>query len=272
MDFTLNRYNELLCSLLKQGYMFITYAEYIRQPNRHKFIILRHDVDDRKENALSFARLQHQYEVKGSYYFRTIPQSFDLTITQQIADLGHEIGYHYETMDWAKGNIDLAYELFSADLNELRKHFLIETICMHGSPTSKWDNRAIWQRYNYASLGIIGEPYFDTDFSSVFYMTDTGRKWDGDKVSVRDKVERSDKAFKHLFFRSTNDIIYCARAGELPNKIMMTFHPQRWTNHYVRWVQELVVQSAKNVVKGYIVSRSDKSKADNSIGWPMSGF
>ncbi len=45
--------------------------------------------------------------------------------------------------------------------------------------------------------GIIGEPYFDVDFSRVFYLTDTGRRWDGDAVSVRDKVksEVTQKAF-----------------------------------------------------------------------------
>ena len=37
--------------------------------------------------------------------------------------------------------------------------------------------------------GIIAEPYFDLDFDEVFYLTDTGRRWDGDDVSVRDKVE-----------------------------------------------------------------------------------
>ena len=29
---------------------------------------------------------------------------------------------------------------------------------------------------------------FDVDFSQLFYLTDTGRCWDGYKVSVRDKI------------------------------------------------------------------------------------
>ena len=60
---------------------------------------------------------------------------------------------------------------------------------MHGSPLSKWDNRYLWKKYNYRDFGIIAEPYFDVDFSEVLYLTDTGRRWDGDEVSVRDKVE-----------------------------------------------------------------------------------
>ena len=60
----------------------------------------------------------------------------------------------------------------------------VKTICMHGSPLSKWDNRDLWKRYNYRDYGIIAEPYFDVDFDEVFYITDTGRRWDGDKVSI----------------------------------------------------------------------------------------
>ena len=43
----------------------------------------------------------------------------------------------------------------------------------------------------------------DIDFDQVFYITDTGRKWDGNKVSVRDKVTSKIK----LSFHSTDDII-----------------------------------------------------------------
>jgi len=47
---------------------------------------------------------------------------------------------------------------------------------MHGSPLSKYDNRKIWEKYDYRDYGIIAEPYFDIDFNEVFYMTDKGRK------------------------------------------------------------------------------------------------
>lgn len=53
-----------------------------------------------------------------------------------------------------------------------------------------------------------------------------------------------DKSFKNTF-----DIINAAEKGELPNQIMFTFHPQRWTNKPFPWVKELVLQNVKNVVK-----------------------
>ena len=58
---------------------------------------------------------------------------------------------------------------------------------------------------------------------------------------------------KKYSFHSTKDIINACKSGKLPDQIMMNFHPQRWTDHPVKWAQELVWQNAKNVVKGGIV-------------------
>jgi len=61
-------------------------------------VILRHDVDRLPENALVFARIEKQVGIKVSYYFRIVEESFDEDIIRQIADMGHEIGYHYENL------------------------------------------------------------------------------------------------------------------------------------------------------------------------------
>jgi hypothetical protein len=55
--------------------------------------------------------------------------------------------------------------------------------------------------------------------------------------------------FQNLRFWHTKDIIRAAEAGKLPDKIMMTFHPQRWTDKPLPWVRELVWQNVKNIAK-----------------------
>ena len=138
---------------------------------------------------------------------------------------------------------------------------------MHGSPKSRYDSKDIWenrqgagQEYDYRQLGIIGEPYFDIDFDEVFYLTDTGRRWDGWKVSLRDKVPQQEIWEKEgLVFHSTKDIIKAAENNQLPNKIMITTHPQRWTDRPLPWVKELVWQRVKNVGKYFLV----KMRAEN---------
>jgi len=84
--------------------------------------------------------------------------------------------------------LNQAYELAKKHLAQLREVADVKTICMHGSPLSKYDNRDLWNHYDYRDFGIIAEPYFDLDFSKVLYLTDTGRRWDGEEVSIRDKA------------------------------------------------------------------------------------
>jgi len=254
MDFTINTYTSLLKTLQSQGYTFQSFAEFLQNP-AERSIILRNDVDRLPENALRFAKIQAGMGITASYFFRIAAESYHSGIIKKIVELGHEIGYHYEDLHLCKGDIDKAFESFSNNLAQLRQYYPVKTICMHGSPRSKWDSMDIWEKYDYRSLGIIGEPYFDIDFDEVFYLTDTGRRWDGWKVSVRDKVPQQEKRVRQgLVFHSTNDIIKAAQAGFLPNQIMITTHPQRWTDKPVAWVKEWVLQNLKNIVKRILVA------------------
>ncbi|MDB2495385.1 hypothetical protein N9X07_04285, partial [Flavobacteriaceae bacterium] len=185
MDFTIKKYTELLTVLIEKGFSFQTFAEYLKNP-KNKVIILRHDVDLLPQNSLEFAKIQTEMGVKGVYYFRAVPESWDDDIIKAISNLGHEVGYHYENMDSCNGNQAKAWDDFTFNLNKLRELVDVKTICMHGSPLSKYDNKDLWSKYNYRKLGIIGEPYYDVNFDEVFYLTDTGRRWDGWKVSIRD--------------------------------------------------------------------------------------
>lgn len=247
-DFTIDIYRELLQALKDREYTFQTFTQYLQNP-AERVIMLRHDVDDRKLNSLEFARLQHSMGIVGTYYFRMVPESFDEMVIKEIEELGHEIGYHYEDMDFAKGNPEKAIEFFDEHLGRLREVAQVSTICMHGSPRSKYDNKDVWNHYDYRSYQIIGEPYFDIDFEKVFYLTDTGRRWDGHKVSVRDKVNQH---FNHSF-NTTQEIILAIESGNLPDKVMMNFHPQRWMNDYKLWFKEKYIQKIKNMIKYILI-------------------
>ncbi len=333
MDFTITQYTQLLKSLQDAGFFFQTFEEYITQetisitesqsrhhsitpplnhaPTHPRKIILRHDVDLLPHHSLRFAQIQHSMGIKGSYYFRAVPESWDEDVIKEIAALGHEVGYHYENMDAVhfpqsanlspqfsqrslrlskrqsppkeysapEKHIDFAYENFLENLEKLRQLTEVKTICMHGSPRSKYDNKAIWEKYDYKKLGIIGEPYYDMNFDNVFYLTDTGRRWDGWKTSVRDKVPQQEEWVKQgLVFHSTKDIIQAIENGrssrcdalslskcaevleasgvEMPDQIMMTFHPQRWNDKTFPWLKELLIQNLKNQIKKLLIKQN----------------
>lgn len=270
IDFTSISYRKLLISLSQLDVKYLTIASFTNSSIKKNIILLRHDVDRLPFNSLKFAQVEHSIGIKGTYYFRVVPESYNLKIMKNITELGHEIGYHYEDVDLVSREcrvkneklyrkdkekynevlIDLAFESFCKNLEIFRRNFDIKTICMHGSPRSKFDNKIIWGKYIYKDLGLICEPYYDIDFNDFAYFTDTGRRWNGHKYSIRDKVDS-----KYNFdFKTTLDIIN--NIDKLPNKIMFTIHPERWNDKPFLWIKELIFQNTKNVIKrGLLVVR-----------------
>lgn len=255
-DFTLYSYARLLGALQHADYTFCTFADYIRQTPNGRFVILRHDVDKRAVNSLRTAQLEYRMGIRASYYFRVVPASNQPVVIRSIAALGHEIGYHYEDMALAAGDVAQAEAHFRKWLDYFRTFYPVETICMHGAPTQRWDSRELWEHVDYKTYGLVGEPYFDVDFSDVFYLTDTGRRWDGYRVSVRDKipVHQDEWVRRGWVYPRTEDIIAAAEAGSLPPHIMITTHPQRWTDSRMAWLREWAEQNVKNVIKRLLVS------------------
>lgn len=258
MDFTLKKYTELLQSLKKADYAFVTFEDYCRGSGNGNFVILRHDVDLKAENSLATARIESSLDIRASYYFRVVKQSNKPEIIKEIVSLGHEIGYHYEDMTICGGDTEKAIGHFKSQLEHFRQFYPVKTICMHGSPRSKYDGKDLWKHYNYHDLGIIGEPYFDVDFLKIFYLTDTGRQWDGFNVSVRDKIPvyQDEWIRQGLVYHSTEEIIIALKNNKLPRQIMITTHPQRWTDNLLQWSKELVSQKLKNIVKRILVSNN----------------
>ena len=94
-----------------------------------------------------------------------IPSVYDAETIRKTAEMGHEIGYHYETMAQTNGDINCAIELFGEELQRLRGVAEVKTASMHGSPLKPWDNRDIWQQAQPADFGLLGEAYLNLDYS-----------------------------------------------------------------------------------------------------------
>ena len=129
-DFTLRFYSVLIDALVVSGYKFQTFREFMLEP-LDRVVILRHDVDNKPGNSLRFAQIEHEKGLKASYFFRVVPESLHVDRLMAIKALGHEIGYHYEDMDPAKGDPEKAIKSFGENLRKLRKLAPIDTICMH---------------------------------------------------------------------------------------------------------------------------------------------
>jgi predicted nucleotidyltransferase len=53
--------------------------------------------------------------------------------------------------------------------------------------------------------------------------------------------------------KNTQDLIEKIQNNELPDKIMLNVHPQRWFDYGFHWYKELVGQNFKNVFKKLLI-------------------
>lgn len=252
-DFTTIAYARLLESSQKGGYQIISYREFIAGNHNHeKMLVMRHDVDNRPENALAIAGIEREMQARSSYYFRYAPRTFEPVIISAIAGMGHEIGYHYENLSRCRGDAVKAYTDFTSSLEKFRKIVPVSTICPHGDPMSGHDNSKLWEQFEYKQCGIVADVKCDTDFGDILYLTDTGRSWNS-KFNRRDKVNSPLKCAA----RTTGELIDLFNHRSLPPKIIINMHPQRWTDSNRRWYSDKIAQSVKNAIKYFFFMKSE---------------
>lgn len=248
LDFTLSKYNELCEAISNSEYVPLTIENYLSESNIKKIILIRHDVDTISENAFKMAQIEKQQCLVSTYYFRSNALS-QPALLRKIAELGHEVGYHYEALDKAKGDYEKALEIFKKDLSEMRKIVEVKTICMHGNCLTHYDNKDLWKIYNFNKFDIIGEAYLSINFNKIVYFSDTGRRWDGIKYRVKDAVDVTNSYSTNL--RHTDDIIRLIKRAEIC-QIYILVHPARWNDLLGAWLKELISQNAKNIGKRWL--------------------
>ena len=257
-DFSITKYQKLCLALLRYGYATSTVASYLETPEQEKNImVIRHDVDRKPRHALLMAQVEHKFGIKSTYYFRFNRKVFRPGIIREIAELEHEIGYHYETLDKAMGDHKAAVDIFKQELDEFKKVADIKTICMHGNPLTNWDNRDLWSRYDFHDFGLIGEAYLS--FKDMTYLSDTGRTW-GNKYKIKDKIYPADCDAIHNngrknTYKSTDDIIKLIETKQLSYGYLLV-HPERWSNSLNSWVISLATDTGVNLVKRLIQFRN----------------
>jgi len=236
-DFSLDTYQDLIEEIKRSGFAIFTLKEYFRKNGgASQFVILRHDVDRRPHHALKMALLESSCKIKSTYYFRVSKGNFNRDIVGRIAGLGHEIGYHYEVVDKAHGDMRLAGHIFERDLRALRKVTEICTVCMHGNPLSHWDNGDFWKHFSLSQFDLLGEAYSSVRDRDIYYTTDTGRGWNRMEYNLKD-------AFPHASISllpsvsTTWQVIDLIRTKRF-QKIYVQTHPNRWSWWWLQWYRQ----------------------------------
>jgi len=260
VDFSLHMYDRLCAALVAAGYTSVPMAAAMQQAASlpPKTVLLRHDVDSRPRHAAKLGAIETKHGLTASYHFRSIASLFDPHAMQAVAEQGHEVGYHYETLAQTNGDIDQAITLFAEELKKLRHHAPIHVASMHGSPLSRHDNRTIWQTTTPAAFDLIGEAYRDLDYRQWVYLNDTGRTWHPTRYNLRDHTTTPSPYTPN----TTLDLIELIEQGEI-KYLCISAHPERWQNGIAWHIQrgrDVVTNSIKLALKRlYALSPPNKS-------------
>jgi len=158
LDFTLSKYAQICEAVKHCACPIMTVSQFLEagQP-KESVIILRHDVDRDLSKAVEMANLEASFGLQATYYFRKIRSVFRKDQIKQLSQLGHEVGYHYEVLTKTRGNNEQALKLFEQELAEFREVVPVETISMHGSPLTPWNNLDLWRVYDFRDFNLSGE-------------------------------------------------------------------------------------------------------------------
>ena len=230
---------------LDAGYrMYSVSAWYDLATTSRSGVMVRHDVDRRPDNALAMARLEADFGVASTYYFRVLPCAFEPRIIDSICKLGHEIGYHYEDLHLAKGDPKKAICFFSRHLDKLRQIAPVRSIAMHGSPLARQNNMAIWDHEDFANYGVI-DAILSFDYSDYTFFTDSGRTFGTSNANLRDYLGA---ARTEHSVRSSDDLANWL-SGASASKIQINVHPERWNQPGLSWLRQWSVDIAANTIK-----------------------
>ena len=244
-DWTLHKYAEILHCVRAADYPIRRIDAFISAPCASG-VLLRHDVDRIPHNSLRMAELEHQHGVSATYYVRCASASFDSALVTRLHELGHEVGYHYEVLAKAGGDMAAAIDMFATELTALRRLGPVLTASAHGSPLSKWDSLDIWRAQKPQDFELLGEAYLQIDDAQMAYYTDTGRSWSATVTNLRDHVGEHGQKFPVV--DTTSELIELVSSRALPLLCIQT-HPERWNSTISGTTRSLLFDFAANSAK-----------------------
>jgi len=249
-DYTQKMYAKLMESISKNHhtYSILDYCNANRTNSLHdNYFIIRHDVDGNINNALSMAKIDAEYGIRATYYFRMKPFFlYRPDIISKVAELGHEIGYHYEMLSDVKGDCGKAKMIFEENLEKLRNIAPVKTVCMHGRAFSKYDNIDFWKKYELEEFDLVAEPYLTIDYSDKYYFSDTGLCWDNHRFNIRDIV----KSKGNLDIKNTSQLINFIKTPGVKRSAILT-HTNIWTKNITILMFYKIIFYVINRIKYY---------------------
>ncbi len=162
-----SEYEKLIEYFLDKGYNFLTLADFysrcIEQRNfKGKLVLFRHDIDNNLKNAWKLFKIEKNYKIKSTFYFRI--STLDVKLAREINAYGGEVGYHFEEIaSLAKRKHIKKPAIIKKHYPEIRKSFLLNLQSIEEKIGFKIRSVASHGDFVNRYLGVINYDFLDTE-------------------------------------------------------------------------------------------------------------
>jgi hypothetical protein len=187
VDLDYATYSDLLDAFLRSDYRIATVREAATECIEPPVVILRHDVEWSARRAAVIGSIEESHGVRSTLYFRLDTPACDLRAMATLQRAGHDIGYHYNTLDRARGDLASATDSFEQELSYLRRSGIdVVSATAHGNPrlkrvghSSNTDlverDPSLLSRLNLLDVGLFGNEFERQP--SLFTLKDSNGRW-----------------------------------------------------------------------------------------------
>lgn len=210
MNFRYSDYNYMIGLLKRKKYNFCNYKNY---NNFKKFVILRHDIDFKLEDALEIAKIEKDNDINSTYFVLVSSDFYNVfslkssQILKDIISLGHEIGLHFDETKYKINDID-KLEFYINKEKETLKQAIdkdVNSVSMHRP--SKW---LLDSNIKFDNLINTYSKYF---FKEIKYLSDSRMLW---RENVLDIIEKQNYNKLHIL---THPFWYSDKEENMESKI-----------------------------------------------------
>lgn len=200
-----------------------------------KRLILKHDVETNVKKAFKIAKYEKMYGHSGSFYVQAylLEKKKNVLLLKKMKQMGHEISYHYDVLDESKGDMVLADQKFSKNLEKFQSlGFEIITVCQHGNPLivrkGYSSNRDFFRdeiiAKKYDSISDIMVNYQSKYNLEYDYISDAGREF----KLIYDPLfnDVNDSSSKNKSFKGLKELFEFILHNQ--STIIISIHPHRW--------------------------------------------
>jgi len=199
-NFSFGHYKNTLSLAKEKGYIFSNFCTFEEEKSDVDVILLRHDIDHSPLKALEFAKIESELGIKSTYFVRVHSNSYNsygfkvYTVLKKILALGHELGLHYENIDFAEVTNEDSCEIIKRDKKvlEVILNKEMDGIAAHRD-FNQVSNLEFWKTHELKDFGFKYEGYEERFLKNMLYISDSLGMWQNGKCMchyIHEKIPR----------------------------------------------------------------------------------